>query len=92
MQDSFLLGALAGALLAGEPTIELLVDRCRRTLGRNWRWLRPLALRYLSKFGAGARPRRRDVVRFLRNDESLQQAFVKYSSEISVNELLPMPQ
>jgi hypothetical protein len=92
MPHSTPLGALAQALLAGEPTIELLVDRCQRVLGRNWRWLRPLARRYLNKFGGGARPRRRDVARFLRNDEGLQQALAKYSNEISVKELLIAPQ
>ena len=92
MPHSTPLGALAQALLTGEPTIELLVDRCQRTLGRHWRWLRPLARRYLNKFGARARPRGRDVVRFLRNDEGLQQALAKYSNEISVKELLIAPQ
>src|SRR3984885_3838311 len=92
MPHSTPFGALAQALLTGEPTIELLVDRCQRTLGRNWRWLRPLARRYLNKFGAGARPRLRDVVGFLRNDDGLQQALAKYSNEISVKELLIAPQ
>ena len=91
MQDSSLLNALAQALLGGEPTIELLVERCQRTLGRNWRWLRPLARRYFNEFGACARPRLRDVVGFLRNDAGLQQALAKYSDEISVKELLIAP-
>ncbi len=91
MQDSSLLRALAQALLAGEPTVELLVYRCSRTLGKSWRWIRPLALRYLNKFGARTRPRHRDVVRFLRDDEGLQRAQSKYSDELLVQDLLIAP-
>lgn len=89
MQDSPFLGALAQALLAGEPTIDLLVYRCRRTLGKPWRWIRPLAHRYLKTFG-NARPRHRDVVRFLRNDSGLQRVRSKYSAELLVHEV-PTP-
>jgi hypothetical protein len=92
MQDSSLLGALAQALLAGEPTVELLVYRCSCTLGKSWRWVRPLALRYLGKFGTGTRPRHRDVVQFLRNDPGFQSARSKYSDELLVKEVLTAPQ
>jgi RNA-directed DNA polymerase len=91
MQDSSLLRALAQALLAGKPTIELLVSRCSRALGKSWRWLQPLALRYLEKFGTGTRPRHRDVVRFLRDDAGLQRARSKYSDELLVKEMLTVP-
>jgi len=91
MQDSSLLGALAQALLAGEPTVDLLVYRCSRTLGKSWRWVRPLALRYVEKFGAGTRPRYREVVRFLRDDAGLQRARSKYSDELLVREVLIAP-
>jgi hypothetical protein len=92
MQHSFLLRALAQALLAGEPTVELLVERCVRTLGRPWRWLRPLALRYLKQFGNATRPRHRDVVRFLQNDFGLGRALARYSEELFVTELLVVSQ
>src|SRR6478672_1552847 len=91
MQDSTLLGALAQALLAGEPTVDLLVYRCSRTLGKSWRWIRPLALRYLEKFGAGTRPRHRDVVGFLRDDAGFQRARSKYPDELLVREVLVAP-
>ncbi len=91
MQDSSLLGALAQALLAGKPTGDLLVYRCSRTLGKSWRWIRPLALRYLEKFGTGTRPRHRDVVQFLRNDAGFQRARSKYSDELLVKEMLIAP-
>jgi hypothetical protein len=91
MQDSSLLGALAQALLAGEPTVDLLVYRCSRTLGKSWRWVHPLAQRYLRKFGTGTRPRHRDVVQFLRDDAGLQRARSKYSDELLVRVLLISP-
>jgi hypothetical protein len=92
MRDFFLLEALADALLAGEPTVESLYSRCARVLGNRWRWLRPLAQRYFSKFGPGTRPRHRDVILFLRGDSNLQRVLSKYSGEILVRELLIAPQ
>ncbi len=91
MHDSSLFGALAQALLAGERTVDLLVYRCTRMLGKSWRWLRPLAQRYLDKFGVATRPRHRDVVRFLRNDTGLQRARSKYPDELLVKEMLIAP-
>src|SRR5579864_4717211 len=83
MQDSFLLVALADSLLAGEPTAKLLFERCSRTLGRRWRWLGPLTQRYVKRFG-GTRPRRRDVIQFLRDDAGFQRARSKYLDELSL--------
>jgi len=92
MPDSFLIEALARALLAGEPTPDLLFDRCRRTLGRRWRWLRPLTERYLEKFGTATWPRHREVVRFLRQDVGLQRVCRKHADEFVVAEWLLPPQ
>jgi hypothetical protein len=92
MQDSFLLRALARALLAGEPTIELLVYRCSLTLSKSFRWLRPLSQRYLNKFGTGTRPRQRTVVEFLRNDSGLKRARSKYFDALSVQQWLTASQ
>jgi RNA-directed DNA polymerase len=91
MLDSSLIEALARVLLAGEPTPNLLFDRCRRTLGRRWRWLRPLTKRYLHKFGTHAWPRHREVVQFLRQDVALRRALFKYSDELTVAEWLAPP-
>jgi hypothetical protein len=92
MQESFLLRALARALLAGEPTVELLTYRCSRTLGKSFRWLRPLTERYLKNFGAGTRPRQRDVVQFLRSDSGFKRARSKYFGELFVHQWLTEPQ
>jgi hypothetical protein len=97
MQDSVLLGALADCLLSGEPmsgepTVELLAARCRRMLGKSWRWLTPLTQRYLRKFAGETRPRRRDVVQFLRNDRGFRRARSKYFNELSIHQWLTEPQ
>lgn len=92
MLDSFLLEPLADALLAGDPARELLVERCCRTLGRRWRWVRPLVERYAEAFGTSARPRRRDVVRFLREDAPLHRALLKHAAELSFGEFAVAPQ
>jgi hypothetical protein len=86
------LSALARSLLAGEATVEAITAHACRTLGRNWRWVRPLAQRYLKTFGRGIRPRRRDVVKFLRGDDGLQRAFLKYGSELQIKDWLAAPQ
>ncbi|HKV81294.1 MAG TPA: reverse transcriptase family protein [Candidatus Sulfotelmatobacter sp.] len=92
MPDSSLIETLARALLAGEPTPNLLLDRCCRTLGRRWRWLRPLTERYREKFGTEAWPRYREVVRFLRQDVGLRRACWKHRDELAVAEWLLPPQ
>jgi len=67
---------LSRALLAGEQTPEDAAARCERTLARRWRWLRPLATRYIAAFAGKTRPRLRDVIAFLQNDEGLQRSWI----------------
>lgn len=92
MPHSFLLDPLADALLAGDPTAQLLFERCCRTLGRRWLWIGPLTRRYLEKFGNSGRPRRRDVIQFLRADILLRRALSKHAEEISRAEIRSAPQ
>jgi retron-type reverse transcriptase len=87
-----LLTVLARAFLAGEPVVEDLIARARRTLGRHWRWLRPLAQRYIETFAGRTRPRRRDVVQFLSRDPGVARARVKYRHEVRVEQWLTEPQ
>jgi len=81
-----LLDALGRCLMAGEQTGEPAFDRASRMLGRRWRWLRPLTLRYLDAFGRGTRPRRRDVIAFLRADAGFAEARVKCGRQIRIVE------
>ena len=67
--------ALATAFLAGEPTIEQVLERAIRTLGRTYRWLPPLARRFVAAFPPGrVRPRHREVLQFLRRNPAFRRA------------------
>lgn len=83
--------ALARSMLAGEATENALVARASKTLGRNWRWIRPLARRYLNRFGTDLRPRRKDVVRFLHADDHLADALHRNRGEIRIASWLADP-
>jgi retron-type reverse transcriptase len=87
-----LVAALARSIAAGAPTIEQIVARASRTLGRRWRWLRPLARRYVHALAGRTRPHQRDVVQFLLRDAGFRRARSKYSTELSVDRWLPEPQ
>jgi len=83
--------ALARSILAGEAAVEPINTRLRGTLGAKWRWIRGLALRYVSRFGSETRPRRRDVVEFLLADEGLHDAAVKYKGKLRIAQWLIAP-
>jgi RNA-directed DNA polymerase len=90
-QPSFLF-ALARSFLAGEPTVEGIVDRGSKTLGRNWRWLRTLARRYGEAVSGDTRPRQRDVIQFFFRDPGFRRAWSKYYDELFVARWLADPQ
>jgi RNA-directed DNA polymerase len=92
MPTSAVISVLARSLLQGDLIAGDVHARAVRTLGRSWRWLRPLARRYVETFAGRTRPRHRDVVRFLLDDPGFEQARAKYRSEISIAERLPEPQ
>jgi RNA-directed DNA polymerase len=83
---------LAGAMLAGDATVHGIKDRCARTLGHRWRWLGPLARRYVKEFAGQTRPRRRDVVAFLVRDEGFERARWAHRDKLRVVEWLGEPQ
>jgi RNA-directed DNA polymerase len=68
MSNPLLLRSLARAFAAGQATLDDVISRAEIMLGRPWRWLRPVAKRYLRRFGKGLRPREREVVEFLREN------------------------
>jgi RNA-directed DNA polymerase len=86
------LTALTRSILAGEPTVEQIVTRCTQTLGRKWRWLTPLASRYLKSFEHKPRPRRQEVVDFLLRDHGFNRAFGIHFAELSTASRLAEPQ
>ncbi len=92
MSASAVVSALARSLVAGQLAIEPVHARAVRTLGRPWRWLRPLASRYVETFAGRNRPRHSEVVRFLLNDPGFKSARAKYRHELSIAEWLSEPQ
>ena len=78
-----LVRALARSFLAGEQNIDSIAARAGQTLGRDWRWLRPLSQRYLAAIAGLTRPRHRDVVRFLLADRNFARAWSRHYYEIS---------
>lgn len=76
--------ALANSIVAGEAAEEAIAKRLAHTLGREWRWLRPLARRYVAQFGAGVRPRRGAVVQFLGTDEGVARALRVHGKSIRI--------
>lgn len=91
MPNPAVISALARSLMAGEPSVEGVRARAMRTLGRPWRWLRPLALRYVETFGGRTRPRHRDVIRFLLQDPGFQRARAAHRDELAVAKWLAEP-
>ena len=78
MLTSALVNVLANAILSGEQEKDAIVTRLGYVLGRNWRWVRPLAVHYLEIFHGRTRPRRREVVSFLRLDPDFVEACHQY--------------
>jgi hypothetical protein len=76
--------ALARSILSGAAEPNAIAARVRRTLGQNWRWVSGLAGRYVRAFGSQIRPRRRDVIEFLKSDEGLHYAKARYRKELRI--------
>jgi hypothetical protein len=83
--------ALARTILAGEAAVDSIAARVHVRLGRKWRWVRGLALRYVRAFGSQVRPRRRDVIEFLRADEGLRDAEQKYKGKLRIAQWVTEP-
>jgi RNA-directed DNA polymerase len=80
--QKLILSALAAAFLAGDA--DEIVERGSRVLGRRWRWLRPIARRYVEKFPSQIRPRRSEVIQFLARDPGLQRAWRAHGAELRI--------
>jgi hypothetical protein len=87
-----LVSVLARSLLAGQLNAHEAAARAERTLGRPWRWLRPLAARFVAAFDGRPRPRHRDVVRFLTADRRFARIRAKYRNEIAIAQWIAEPQ
>jgi hypothetical protein len=92
MVPSALVNVLANAILSGEQEKAAIVIRLGYVLGRNWRWIHPLAGRYLETFTGRTRPRRREVVSFLRRDQDFAEACHQYEHQIKILHRISGPQ
>jgi len=92
MPGSSLVRVLATSFLSGEAVVDQVFARGSAILGRRWRWLRPLAQRYVEAFALPLRPRRREVVRFLLQDAGFRDARYKYGAAIGIEQWLAGPQ
>jgi hypothetical protein len=84
MPAPMLITILARAFLSGDASLEGILSRSSAVLGKEYRWLRPLARRYLKIFGGHTRPRQRDVVRFISYDPKFQRVWRKYKKDMRV--------
>jgi len=84
--------ALARSLMAGEQTVEAAHLRAKQTLGRPWRWLRPFVSRYIAAFRHRPRPRRSEVIAFIRADEGFDLAASTYGHKLVIAHWLTEPQ
>jgi RNA-directed DNA polymerase len=92
MPTSALVNVLANAILSGEQEKDAIVIRLGHVLGRNWRWIRPLAGHYLETFNGGTRPRRREVISFLRLDRDFAEVCHRYEHQIKILHRIAGPQ
>jgi RNA-directed DNA polymerase len=91
MLPASFLRVLAGSFLAGGPSAEQLSASISRTLGQHYRWIGPLAKRYVQAITGQTRPRRYDVIRFLKRDRGFQRAWKIYRDELFVAQWLTEP-
>ncbi|MEQ9379461.1 MAG: reverse transcriptase family protein [Pirellulales bacterium] len=70
--------ALATTFLAGQLEVDGLDERGSHLLGRQWRWIRPLAQRIESRFGGMARPRIVVLTNFIMDDRGFHRATEKH--------------
>jgi hypothetical protein len=92
MLTSALVAVLANAILSAEPETDAVAARLSHVLGRGWRWIRPLAGRYLQAFAGRTSPRRREVASFLRDDPGFVEACQKHRHQLRICHWIGGPQ
>lgn len=92
MSASSLVSILASTFLAGSLTVEDIVARSSAVLGKQYRWLRPLAKRYIKTVQGKPRPRQRDVARFISEDSQFLRIWARHKRGMSVASWLTGPQ
>jgi hypothetical protein len=91
MLKRWIVNALARAFVNGEATPDAIAERSAKVLGRRWRWLRPLAVRYVKAMTADLRPRQRDAASFLRADDGFRKASWRHRRKLKIESWLEDP-
>ncbi|HUA92537.1 MAG TPA: reverse transcriptase family protein [Terracidiphilus sp.] len=87
-----LLNVLAHSILAGEASVVAITGRMYKTLGREWRWIQPMAQRYVEQFALGTRPRLHKVVEFLAKDKGLRGAQARSGNTLQIRDRFAVQQ
>ena len=61
-------------------------------LGKRWRWIPPLARRFVADFETGTRPSFRGAREFIRHDTQFDGAWQRHRHEIRIVQWIPEPQ
>jgi hypothetical protein len=91
MLKRWIVNALAKAFVNGAATADAIAERSAALLGRRWRWLRPLAVRYLRAVPPDSHPRQRNAASFLRADESFRKASWRHRRTLKIESWLQDP-
>jgi hypothetical protein len=75
--------------MAGSQEVGDVTARVQQTLGKKYSWCGMLARRYAAAFSRGTRPRLRDVLEFLRQDEEFERACIRH--RLSIAQWLTQP-
>ena len=78
--------------MAGELTKEGVSTRMHTALGTRWRWIPPLARRFVAEFETGTRPSFREAREFIRRDAQFDGAWLRHRREIRIVQWIPDPQ
>ncbi len=92
MFTPWFLDALARVFIADDSKPDAVVERATQFLGKPWRWLRPLAVRYHETVAPESRPNppRHEVLRFLQTDKDLRRALKRHRKALEL--LQPPPE
>lgn len=74
---------LAAACLASSFAVDEVVDCWARTMGRRWRWLRPLARRVVTEYAGDVRPSEREIASFITSDPGFRRAVLKHDLRVA---------
>jgi len=88
LSNSRLISVLARSIQAGNLEESAILARCSQTLGRKWRWLAKVARRCEEHFAGKTRPRLSEIVAFLNDDPSLDYAWIRYRTELTIENWL----